>query len=85
MEGEYLYLYWPECFSSKKEKAMTLTRRATIQKFKRNVKGSFRYYFRKISSNGEILYCSPGYMTRGGRNKAVNRIREKENVNIESL
>lgn len=85
MEGDYVYLYWPDCFSIKPKKAKAMAKKATIQKFKRNVKGSFRYYYRKIASNGEVLYCSPGYMTRSGRNKAVNKIMEKENVKLETI
>ena len=56
-----------------------------IQKFKRKVKGQYRYYLRKVAMNGETIFCSPGYMTRSGRNKAVNKIKEVESVVIESL
>lgn len=58
-------------------------RRSTLLKFKRKYKGSNRYYFKKIASNGEILFCSPSYKTRSGRNKAVNKIALIEDVKIE--
>jgi uncharacterized protein YegP (UPF0339 family) len=35
--------------------------------------------------NGETIFCSPGYVTRQGRNKAVNRIAENEPVKIETV
>lgn len=64
---------------------MATKKRSTIQKFSRLIKGTRRYYFRKIASNGETLFCSPGYMSRSGRNRAVNKIAETETVKIENV
>lgn len=60
-------------------------KRSTIEKFTRKIKGNNRYYFRKIASNGEILFCSPGYLSRSGRNRAVNKLAELENLIITNL
>lgn len=59
-------------------------RRITLLKYKRKWNGSFKYYFKKIASNGEVIFNSPAYITRSGRNKAVNKIAESEPSKIVS-
>lgn len=54
-----------------------------IVKYKRNVRGEIRYFYRKVDSGGKVLYQSPGFMTRSGRNKAVVRLRDKEGLEVE--
>ena len=54
-----------------------------IQKFKKNVRGELRYYYRKVDEDGTVLFTSVGYMTRAGRNKAVAKIVKLENAKIE--
>ena len=41
-----------------------------------------RWYFVRIAGNGEQVFRSQMYMSRSGRNKACNRIAEKEKVKI---
>ena len=49
-------------------------RKGTILKYKRKWNGSYKYYFKKFASNGEVLFNSPAYQTRSGRDKAVRKI-----------
>ena len=41
------------------------------------------YYYTRFAPNGEKIDRSQMYRSRSGRNKAINRIKEKESVNIE--
>lgn len=49
-------------------------RKSTLLKFKRKWKGKTFFYFKHIASNGETIFSSPSYKTRGGRNKMVNKL-----------
>lgn len=42
-----------------------------------------KYYFTRHAPNGEKLERSQMYVTRSGRNKAVNRIAKRERVIIQ--
>lgn len=51
---------------------------AFLKRYKKNVRGDMRYYFRVEDNKGDLIYRSAGFMTRGGRNKAVNRYRQQD-------
>jgi uncharacterized protein YegP (UPF0339 family) len=50
----------------------------TLHKWMKKTKRGDRWFFHRKAGNGEIIFCSQGYKTRSGRNKAVNRIIESE-------
>ena len=58
------------------------TPQVSIKKFKKAIKGKMRYFYQKIDKNGEVLYESVGYTTRDGRNKAVRKAMQMENIKI---
>ncbi len=55
------------------------TRPDHIEKWTKKIKGNSFYYFRRKSSNGEIIF-SARYKSRGGRSKAIKKILAKETL-----
>lgn len=54
-----------------------------IKKFKKKARGKDCYGFHKVDLEGDVVYTSPCFATRGGRNKAVNKVVALENAMIE--
>jgi len=55
-----------------------------IEKWMTKGKRGYRWFFHRKAPNGEILFCSQGYLSRGGRNSAVRRISSKEGVIVKA-
>jgi hypothetical protein len=54
-----------------------------IKKLKKVVRGKICYYYQKMDLDGYVTYTSDCFATRGGRNKAVNKVIELENAKVE--
>jgi uncharacterized protein YegP (UPF0339 family) len=60
-------------------------KRSKLIKFKRKWKGGkMFYYFKHIASNGEVIFSSPSYKTRSGRNKMVNKLSKIHNAVVKT-
>lgn len=63
---------------------MSKLRLDTITKKTKITKNGKRYWFSRVAPNGEKLPPSQMYRSRSGRDKAVKRIQERENVIVEN-
>lgn len=75
MEGFNPFAYWQTITATPRKKMR-------IYKYRKSVRGEMRYFYERLNHRGETIYKSAGFGTRGGRNKAVNRLILEEDVDV---